>query len=75
MSDNFMTPTERALLVKSGELWNDFCRLPGSAPSDVDDFYCALHALQRIIAMRGARRAAPELFTQHEKPLIREQGS
>lgn len=60
-----LTPEEEALLVKTGQVWNEFCTLPDSAPSDVDDFYRALHELQRIIAVRAVRRAAPTFFTQH----------
>jgi len=61
-----VTPEEEELLLATGRLWNDFCQLPDSAASDTDDFYRAVHELQRIIALRGMRRAVPALFTQHK---------
>ena len=66
MSNPLIPYEEARLLHQTGDLWNDYCKLPGRAESDDADFERSIHELQRIMALRVARRAAPEIFCQHE---------
>jgi hypothetical protein len=56
---------ERRLLDLSADLWNTYTQLEGRAETDDADFQAHVNALQRIIALRVARRVDPDLWTQH----------
>lgn len=56
-----LTNAELALCAKLGECWNDFMTL-GPVAGECAEAASAIHAVQRIVMARAARRAHPEVF-------------
>jgi len=61
-----LTPEETDLLKKLGECYNLYNSLDKRSEADNKEFVDAIHRLQQIIALRVARRANPEVWTQPE---------
>jgi Family of unknown function (DUF6308) len=57
-----LTEEEQALLKLFGEFWDRLSALPQLHPSDLDEAAFHLHALARIVGMRAAHRAHPDLI-------------
>ena len=57
----FLTEDELALLRMFGPFWEGLSALPQLHPSDLDEAAFHLHALARIIGMRAAHRAHPDV--------------
>ena len=57
-----LTDEEQALLKLFGEFWDRLSALPQLHPSDLDEAAFHLHALARIVGMRAAHRAHPDLI-------------
>lgn len=53
---------ENEILKLTAEIVNKFNRLEQTHPSDKDDMAQAIHDIQKIIAVRMARRNSPEQF-------------
>jgi len=51
-----MTEQERALVMMLAEAWNEFTALPIEHDDDNAEFRHGIHALQRMILARSARR-------------------
>jgi hypothetical protein len=56
-----LTEDEQALFKFFREFWHGFSALPQLHPSDLDEVAFHLHALSRIVGMRAAHRAHPDL--------------
>lgn len=52
-----LSEQELAVIDKSAAVWNAFLDLPIEHPDDLLEFRQAVHALQRIVLCRPARRA------------------
>lgn len=61
-SDYGLTEDELALFVFFREFWQGFNTLPQLHPADRDEVAFHLHALSRIIGMRAAHRAHPDVI-------------
>lgn len=61
-----MTDQEKVVLDKTGEVWNEYLKLPFHHPDDNNDFRFHLHALQNMILGRPAYR---ELHAAKEEEL------
>lgn len=57
-----LTDDEQALTRSIGAFARDFSVLPQLHPADVDEVAFHVHALARIVAMRAAHRAHPDLI-------------
>jgi hypothetical protein len=57
-----LTEPELALFGFFREFWTGFNALPQLHPSDADEVAFHLHALSRIIGMRAAHRAHPDVI-------------
>ncbi len=57
-----LLPTEVALLGMLANAWNLWCRQPDRLPGDDADFERAIHDAQRMVALRVARRADPDVW-------------
>jgi len=57
-----LTDEELALFAFVKEFWQGFSALPQLHPADVEEVAFHLHALSRIVGMRGARRAHPDVI-------------
>lgn len=66
MENNGLMPEENEILDLTVEVWNKFAGLEVQHPSDLDDFYRAIHDIQRIVAMRVLRREYPEVFPTYK---------
>ena len=66
MESNGLTPEEKEILDLTVEAWNKFVGLEIQHPADLDDFYRAIHDIQRIVAMRALRREYPEVFPTYK---------
>jgi hypothetical protein len=53
--------TEQAVLKMPGEFFRAFEALPQLHPADLEEAAFHVHALGRIVAMRAAHRAHPDL--------------
>lgn len=56
---------EEKILEASSVIWDDFLSLSQTHPQDVKDFAKAIGDVQKIIAVRMARRYEPKLFPTH----------
>ena len=56
-----LTDEELALFKFFREFWEGFNALPQLHPADADEVAFHLHALSRIIGMRAAHRAHPDV--------------
>jgi hypothetical protein len=57
-----LTPEEQELFTHVRAFWHGFSALPQLHPSDADEVAFHLHALSRIVGMRAAHRAHPDLI-------------
>lgn len=57
-----LTEDELALFGFFREFWTGFSALPQLHPADLDEVAFHLHALSRIIGMRAAHRAHPDVI-------------
>lgn len=57
----YLTEEEIALLELFRPFWEGFSALPQLHPADLDEAAFHLHALARIIGMRAAHRAHPDV--------------
>jgi hypothetical protein len=57
-----LTEEEQALIRSIGAFARDFFELTPLHPADADEMAFHVHALARIVAMRAAHRAHPELI-------------
>jgi len=56
-----LTEAEQAVLKMPGEFFRAFAALPQLHPADLEEAAFHVHALGRIVAMRAAHRAHPDL--------------
>jgi hypothetical protein len=56
-----LTEAEQAVLKMPGEFFRAFAALPQLHPTDLEEAAFHVHALGRIVAMRAAHRAHPDL--------------
>lgn len=61
-----LTEAEADLLRKLGECWNLFTSLEKRSAADNSEFVDSIHRCQQIVALRVARRADPEVWSQPE---------
>ena len=57
-----LTREEQAVLKIPGQFYRAFSELPQLHPADLDEVAFHVHALARIVAMRAAHRAHPDLI-------------
>jgi hypothetical protein len=57
----YLTEEEIALLRMFGPLWQGLSALPQLHPADLNEAAFHFHALARIIGMRAAHRAQPDV--------------
>lgn len=57
-----LTQDEKQVLERLAEAWNAFLSLNDGRADSTDDFRRAVHAAQRVIAARVARRINPEIW-------------
>lgn len=62
MSPSRLTPREREVLDHLTSAWNTYLLLPKGHPDEVIDLRGAIHAAQRIVAARVARRVEPDIW-------------
>ena len=65
MPDGRLTEEEQDLIRSIGAFARDFFKLTPLHPSDADEMAFHVQALARIVAMRAAHRAHPELIPNH----------
>lgn len=53
---------ENLIMKKTAEIWNEFLTLEQTHPSDINELGEAIHDIQKIIAVRIARRERPDIF-------------
>jgi len=58
----YLTEAELDLLRLFGSFWEGLKALPQLHPSDLDEAAFHLHALARIVGMRAAHRAHPDVI-------------
>jgi hypothetical protein len=61
-----LTPAEITVVAQAAKLWDLFCSLHKDG-SNEDDAVCvqkAIHDIERVIGMRVARRANPDIWRQ-----------
>ena len=51
-----MSEAERAIVMALAKVWDDFLGLPNEHDDDTQEFRQGIHALQRMILARPARR-------------------
>ncbi len=56
-----LSEEEQAVLTLAGQFYVRFSELPQLHPADLDEVAFHVHALARIVGMRAAHRAHPEL--------------
>jgi len=61
MAEFGLTEAEQAVLKMPGEFFRAFERLPQLHPADLEEVPFHAHALGRIVGMRAAHRAHPDL--------------
>lgn len=57
-----LTEEEQAVVRLAGQFARDFAALPQLHPADLDEVAFHVHALARIVCMRAAHRAHPDLI-------------
>jgi hypothetical protein len=62
VSEFGLTDEEQRVLRIPGEFYRAFKALPQLHPADLDEVAFHVHALSRIVAMRAAHRAHPDLI-------------
>ena len=67
MSEVGLTLKEAFVLQALVDAWNAFVQLPDSKDSDNKAFADAIHTAQRLIALRVARRADPDVWNHMRK--------
>lgn len=63
MSDELLTETEKDLLRRLGQIWNDLCKVVGDGASregDLREAIIHVHALQHMIMSQAAGRRYPD---------------
>lgn len=60
------TEKEEDILEKINELWSLINELKPHHPSEINDFYDAIHKLQYIVGMRFARISREDLFPRKD---------
>lgn len=58
---------EDIILEKTAEIWSMFIALDQTHPSDINDLAEAIHDIQKIIAVRIARRVRSDVFVTIRK--------
>jgi len=58
---------EDKIIKMTADIWNEFKTLEQTHPSDMEDLADAIHDIQKIIAVRLARRIKPEQFVAYKK--------
>lgn len=58
---------EDRILKMTADIWSEFKDLEQTHPSDMEDLADAIHDIQKIIAVRLARRIKPEQFVTYKK--------
>jgi hypothetical protein len=56
-----LTEEEQAVLQMPGQFYRAFSALPQLHPADLDEVAFHVHALGRIVGLRAAHRAHPDL--------------
>jgi len=56
-----LTEAEQAIIKLAGQFARDFAELPQLHPADVEEVAFHVHALARIVGMRAAHRAHPDV--------------
>ncbi len=56
-----LTDEEQAVIKLAGKFARDFANLPQLHPADIGEVAFHVHALARIVGMRAAHRAHPEV--------------
>jgi hypothetical protein len=59
--DHGLTNEEQALINLVGQFARDFAVLPQLHPADIQEVAFHVHALARIVGMRAAHRAHPDV--------------
>ncbi len=61
MTEYGLTPEEQEVLKIPGQFFHALSALPQLHPADLEEAAFHVHALGRIVAMRAAHRAHPDL--------------
>ncbi len=61
-----LTEQEQNLLNLTVDCWNSWCSLPKRSDTDNEEFMRTIHAAQRLIALRVARRVDPYIWRTGE---------
>ena len=61
MTEQGLTDEEQEVLKLAGRFYREFAELPQLHPAELDEVAFHVHALARIVGMRAAHRAHPEL--------------
>jgi hypothetical protein len=56
-----LTQAEQDVIKLAGQFARDFSKLPQLHPADVEEVAFHVHALARIVGMRAAHRAHPDV--------------
>jgi hypothetical protein len=56
-----LTEAEQAVIKLAGRFARDFAELPQLHPADIEEVAFHVHALARIVGMRAAHRAHPDV--------------
>ena len=56
-----LTEAEQAVIKLAGQFARDFAELPQLHPADIEEVAFHGHALARIVGMRAAHRAHPDI--------------
>ncbi len=59
-----LTEDEKQVLALLAQAWDKFNSLDKKCPSDNPEFLDSIHRAQQVVALRVARRANPEVWTQ-----------
>jgi hypothetical protein len=60
-ADYGLTAEEQDVIKLAGKFARDFAKLPQLHPADIGEVAFHVHALARIVGMRAAHRAHPEI--------------
>ena len=58
---------EKQILNSTVDIWNNFTQLEQTHPDDIIDLKTHIHRIQKILAMRLARRTYPEVFKTYKR--------
>jgi len=61
-----LTDSEKEVLALLGQAYNKFVTLEGKHPADDTEFTEAIHAAQKMVALRVARRIDQDVWTQFD---------